>query len=127
VQYQEVVKKVCRQVPDVKKVTRWVYSCKTADFCKPGCFLHGPGHQDGCGDCDGHRPCCPCGPVGCKHLLLKRLVTEECPTTRCVVECTVERVPCVVYRMVPCGMPPASGPAPVPADGVVLHFPPQGQ
>jgi hypothetical protein len=125
VQYREVVKRVCKNVPDVKRVTHWVYECKTVDFCKAGCSLHGARHQGTCDDCDGHGSRCPCGPVGAKHYLLKRLVTEECPTTRCVVECTVERVPCVVCRKVPCAASPAACPAPVPARAT-LGFQPQG-
>jgi hypothetical protein len=118
VQHRVVIKRVCRQVPDVKKVTHWVYDCQLEDFCKAGCPLHGAHPQADCPDC-AHKACCPCGPPGTRHLLLKRLVTEECPTTKCVVECTVEHVPCVVYRKVPCATSPVAPPAPVPAGPVV--------
>jgi hypothetical protein len=33
---------------------------------------------------------------------MKKIVTEECPTFKCVVECFVEQVPVKIYRKVPC-------------------------
>lgn len=95
--YKEVVRKVCREVCDVKKVTKWVYDCKTENFCLKQCR---PGHKcsEDCASCKGPYQ---------KNLLIKRMVVEEHPTTKCVVEEVVERVPCVVYRKVPCAAVPS--------------------
>src|SRR5262245_19401053 len=79
--YKEVCKKVCRVVPDVKKETRNVYECRCEDFCLkrcPCCLCKG-GSCDGCA---GVR----CGHPRTKHVLMKKIVTEERPTTKCVVE-----------------------------------------
>jgi hypothetical protein len=69
--------KVCREVPDVKKITKWVYCCKEEDYCAPRilppCLWH---------LCGG----CACGVPRTKHFLVKKAVVTECPTTKCVVE-----------------------------------------
>lgn len=104
--YKEVIKKVCRQVPDVKKVTKWVYDCKTEDFCIKQCSgllgKGGSGCSSGCSTgCDSGCPNGTCSGPYQRTLLIKRLVTTEVPTTKCIVEEVVERVPCVVKKA-PC-------------------------
>jgi hypothetical protein len=94
--YREVIRKVCRVVPEVQQVRRTVYSCKSEDYCllKCPCPL-GPGKQS----CDG---CCPqCEHPRRRNVLLKKEVVEEIPMFRCVVEEVVELVPFKVYRKVP--------------------------
>lgn len=112
--YKEVVKKFCKVVPDVKKTQKWVYSCKSEDFCLPKCSCPLHGHKK----CDTCAQCLECDGPMTKCLLVKKLVTTECPTSKCVVETVVEKVPYVVYRKVPCG-PGAAAPAPE-----VLQVPP---
>lgn len=104
--YREVVHKVCKLVPDTKKTTRTVYDCKVEDFCLPRCSL------DCKLGCDGKKASCPeCEKkVYSKKLLVKRIITEEHPTTKCQVETVVEHVPYTVYRKVPC--PPVAAPCP---------------
>lgn len=104
--YQDVCHKVCRVVPDVKKTTKPVYSCKTEDYCLKKCprLCH---CAEDCPTCDHPRT---------RKILVKKFVTTECPTYKCVVETVVERVPCKVYRKVPCisvvPPPPCLPPAP---------------
>jgi hypothetical protein len=90
---QAITRKVCRTVPDVQKITRWVYTCKPLDFCVPNCLPPGGlfhnGCESGCGDC---------GKVRTKCLLVKALVTVECPTTNCVVDGVTENAPCASPR-----------------------------
>ncbi len=124
--YKEVVRKVCRTVPDVKKVTHWVYDCKGEDYCAPRILPPHLGSHHGCDD-----GCKDCGKPRCRCMLVKTPVVEECSTTKCIVEYVSERVPYVVYRKVRCGTcvgpyvglgygspslepiaPPQAGPAP---------------
>jgi hypothetical protein len=95
------VEKVCVAVPGTRKTTRAVYKCKTVDYCIPALpglcrLLHG---------CSAGCPGCCAGPL-CKHVLLKRIVTEECPTTTC----EVQAVP-VCQPAPPCAPAPARQPA----------------
>ena len=64
--------KVCVSEPTTKKVTRVVYESKCIDYCLPKCSLLG-----GCADCGKPRT---------KHILVKKVITEECPATKCVVQ-----------------------------------------
>ncbi len=93
---KQVERSVCKVVPDVKKVSKWVYSCKEDPFCIK---KHG-----------GHCSCPSCGDPQHRIQLVKREVIEEHPTTKCVVEKVVETVTYKVYRKVPCG-PAAPPPA----------------
>ena len=95
--YKQVERSVCKVVPDVKKVSKWVYSCKEDPFCikKSG----------------KHCTCDSCSDPQHRIQLVKREVIEEHATTKCVVEKIVETVPYKVYRKVPCG-PAASSVAP---------------
>jgi hypothetical protein len=98
--------KQCVRVGDVKKTTRTKYSCKAEDRClifyckrKGGSGLSS-GHDccDGCGD--------GCGKPRTVRRLVKKFVTEECRTTKCVpvvVDCPV--VPCPAPVMPPPPMP----------------------
>lgn len=83
--YQDVIKHVCRKIPEVKK--RWMYSWVDQPFCVPDF------HKGGCPGC--------AGPYY-RKVLLKRLVEEPCGE-KCVVETMVEKVPVVVCRPSPCG------------------------
>ena len=112
IQYQQVVRKVCKMVPDVKKVRKTVYETKEEDFClskKPN----------------------TCGKPQTRKILIKKEIVEEVPTYRQVVESVVEVVPVKVYRKVPCPPPgavpqPADAPRPVQlAPPVVPPKPPQ--
>jgi len=106
--YQEVVRKCCKVVPEKIKTRRTVYGCKTEDYCLPRCPhpWHG---QSGCAE--GAPAACPaCSAPRTRQLLLKKEVVEEKSTFKCVVETVVEKVPCKVYRKVPC-----PGPGPIPA------------
>jgi hypothetical protein len=106
--YREVVHKVCKVVPEMKKVTRRVYSCKEEDYCLPKCacpfFALGK-------KCD--AACCPqCGKPQSRTVLLKKEVIEEIPSFKCVVEEVRQVVPFKVYRKVPCI--PVATPMPAP-------------
>jgi len=94
--YKEVVHCVCKVVPDIKKVTKPVHDCKAVEFCQLKC----PGFHCKHG-CDG-APCPDCGKVRTRTVLLKKFVTVEEPTCKCVVEKVIERVPYTVYHKVPC-------------------------
>jgi hypothetical protein len=131
--YREVVVKRCKVVPDVRKVSKWVYSCVEEDFCLPKCghpklelpFKKGCNACDGCApaSCDSCGPCVTCEKPRCKKKLVKREVITEEHYLKCVVEHVVEQVPYTTYRKVPCGhagapvLTPAPGamPAPTPA------------
>lgn len=107
--YQEVVRRVCKYVPDVKKVRKTVYECKQEPFCLPKCGHCGllGGHKAGCGPC---APCDRCEPLCVRHILVKREVVTECPTYKCVVETVKDVVPVKVYRAVPCEPAPVTPP-----------------
>lgn len=81
VRYKEAVRYVCKTVPDVKKVTKTVYSTKDDPFCLPG---------------SGPHP---------RKILVKTEVTTEEPTTKRVVEKVVELVPYTVKTKVPVAKP----------------------
>lgn len=83
------VKKVCKPVCDVKKETKFVYSCVCEDFCVPG-----PSKIVGCNckkDCNGCEHCCPvrkptCAAVRTRTKLIKTPVEVEKPTIKWVVQ-----------------------------------------
>ena len=90
------VKKVCRLVPDKKKVTEVEFDCKCEDFCTPGpSKLCGEKCHCDCKSPRGHtcekiwQPSCGC--VRTRHVLMKREVTKEVPSYKCVVEYVCER------------------------------------
>ncbi|MEX2113516.1 MAG: hypothetical protein WD845_10035 [Pirellulales bacterium] len=76
--------KVCRLVPDVKKITTPVYDCECEEFCVPGkseCCV-------GCDECGCRKlfytP--TCGKVRTRVKLVKTNETTEVKTFKCVVE-----------------------------------------
>ncbi len=95
--YKEVVREVCKEVPDVKKVTKIVYTTKDAPFCLRAGTPVLAGQQPGCGTCAGCK-----GPYPRKVLVKTQITTEE-PTTKCVVEKVVELVPYTVKNKAPSG------------------------
>jgi hypothetical protein len=108
--FREVCKKVCRVVPDVKKTPRNCYSCKCEDFCVLKCSC--PLCRHCCQSCQPCSPCdggcdapgyCPrCGRPHVRHLLLKKIVNDECPQPKCVVERVAVLAPCKPCRCTPC-------------------------
>jgi hypothetical protein len=93
--YQEVPCKVCKPVPDKKKTTKVVYECKEEWYCLPKCPcpLH-IGKHDCCDSCGNH--CLTCEKPRCRRILVKKIITEEVPTTKCVVENGTQTVPCTI-------------------------------
>lgn len=69
--------KLCVPVPGVKVHTTVVYGCKTVDYCLPksgGIF----------GRCHDSCPSANCeNSARTKRVLLKKVVTQECPETKC--------------------------------------------
>ncbi|MFO0865512.1 MAG: hypothetical protein U0744_12830 [Gemmataceae bacterium] len=98
-EYKEVIRDVCRVVPDVKKVSKWVYSAKQDPFC---IYKSGKsGWPCGCG-----RDGCP----GCKGpydriQLVKKEIITEIPITKCIVEKVVEVVPVKTCKKIRCTDP----------------------
>lgn len=72
--------KVCIAVPDKKKISKVEYSCTQKDICLPRCsFRFGFGHS--CCEDD----CLRCGRPRTVNVLMKRSVSHECPSMKCVV------------------------------------------
>ncbi len=89
---QDVSCKVCKPVPDKKKVTKIVYECKEEWYCLPQCPC--PLHIGKHDCCDSSGATCPtCEKPRCRRVLIKKIVTEEKPTTKCVVETVTDRTP----------------------------------
>lgn len=91
VQFREVVRKVCKQVPDIKKVKKTIYETKEEEFCVTKSHKGAATPQT-------------------RKVLIKKEIVEEVPTYRQVVETVVEVVPCKVYRKIPCFPAPAGDP-----------------
>lgn len=112
IRYQEIVHTICTTVPDVKKTVKPVYRCKEEEICLPKCSHC----KQKCGDCSS---CPQCGKPRSRRVLVKKLVMEACPTSKCVIETVVEKVPYKILRMVPCNSvslpPPVQMQAPVAA------------
>ena len=85
---QDVIKSVCKMVPEFKK--KWVYSMVDDPFC-----IRDSKHGE-CPNCSGPY---------CRKQLVKREILEPCPTMKCVTETVVERVAVTMYRKVPIGTP----------------------
>ncbi len=103
--YKEVVRKVCRVVPEVKKVSKWVYETRDEHYCLPTCpgLLCHRTHEKPCDGCPPGTAHPGCGKPACRRVLVKKEVTIDCPGYKRVVEDVVERVPYTVWRKVPCG------------------------
>jgi hypothetical protein len=97
--YREELRRCCKLVPEVKKVTRVVYACEEEYGCAPRCRIPGLCAKKGC--CE-TAPCPTCADVVRKRKLVKKLIVEEKAGHKWVVEMQVERVPHTVYRKVPC-------------------------
>lgn len=97
---KEQVRHCCKVVPNVKK--KWVYDWVEEGFCIPKSPFCPPG-------CDKHKiPHCK----SCTRKQLVKKEVEECAGYKCEVDKIVEKVPCKVYRIVPCGPAEAAFPAP---------------
>ena len=88
----------CVLVPSVRKESHVVYRCKELGICLPHRTLwdlfRGPAETCAqCGPGDGCHPCPveACPPCACqarrKTVLLKKIVSVECPTFKCEVVC----------------------------------------
>jgi hypothetical protein len=105
--------KTCVPAPDVIKIVTPAYTCKGADIClpkrslcdlftwrcdKPGCGESCGGCASGCGspcDCVCPRTSCPQCECRARHkmVLMKKLVTTECPAFKCEPVCCPETCP----------------------------------
>jgi hypothetical protein len=104
---KDCVKKECVRVPDTRKKTHTEYRCIEEDICKPRCHLCKLGKcGGGCDNCDTGK-CKDCGKVRCRRKLVKKFVTEEQCTTKCIA---VVKPECCETAC-----PPAPIPAPAPA------------
>jgi hypothetical protein len=91
----EAYRKVCVREPVTRKVPHTLYDCKREDFCAAPCPFARLGRPLGldCQDC--------CGPVRSRAILLKRVVTSECPGWKCVVAHEYCASPSPVARTMP--------------------------
>ncbi len=76
--------KVCRLVPDVKKVPKVTYTCECEDFCVPGRSEHCVTYDE-CGNKQ-HCYAPTCGKVRTRTKLVKHETMVEKPGYKCVVE-----------------------------------------
>src|SRR6516165_5113020 len=72
--------KVCVAVVGTKKVMKNEYQCKPVDYCLPR--LPGLWQLWYAGKTD----CLECGRPLYRRVLMKRIVTQECPTVQCEVQ-----------------------------------------
>ncbi len=84
--------KVCRLVPDVKKVPKVTYACECEDICIPGksCIIGYKCETDDDCECGHHKHPEPiwqpsCGRVITRHKLVKIETVKEVKTFKCVV------------------------------------------
>ncbi len=84
--------KVCTSVLGTKKTEKVIYDEKCVDYCIPRCSLWSI-FSGQCG-CAGGTECQTCGQPHTKHLLVKKIVHEECPN----VKCEVQPAPCEATR-----------------------------
>ena len=85
-------KKTCVSVPTTITHTRVVFASKCVEYCLPKCSLQ-RGCDASCAD--------NCGPVRTKNVLLKRVIVDECPGTKCVPGYAAP-APCPVKCATPC-------------------------
>jgi hypothetical protein len=108
-------------VPTTTKKTKVEYSCQEKDICLPKCSLAGlfhrggghgqTGHGHACGDDCPKVGCTQCGKPRTVRVLMKRVVTTECPDTKCEAVLQPGAARCVQ----PCLAPAAVAPAIVPS------------
>jgi hypothetical protein len=103
IEYREQERAVCKQVPI--KHSKWVYCSRVDHFCLPVVCRSFFGQHVAC------ETCTDCNGPLVRHQLLKKKVEWE-SGTRCVVETVKERVPCVVWRLVPSDAAPTLSPLP---------------
>jgi len=144
---RSVCDKVCRVVCEMKEVKKTVWTVETEEFCvpMPNC---GHGCQQGCGSCGscdaggcGEESCTTCGcdpceslrnrkvvpprcgPVRCRKKLVKKEITCEVPTYKCVVEfcCPGCDSGCGEEEAAPAATPQES---PAPATTLIAPLPP---
>ena len=85
----ECAAKVCVPTTTIKKKEKVIYDQKCVDYCIPRCSLFSI-LSGSCG-CDANgKGCLNCGQPRTKHLLVKIIVRDECPETKC----EVQPVPC---------------------------------
>lgn len=104
-EYREVSHACCKQVPIIRK--KWVYSSKSDYFCVPKFPACSCDKQAGC---PSSPECGSCNGPFCRQQLIKKRVEYQCGT-KCEVEIVKDKVPCVVWRKVPCsqvGPPPGA-------------------
>jgi hypothetical protein len=86
----------CVVLPDVVIRTRNLYACKEATICLPHRLLGGlfpkPCCNAGCCQKTGCCDCPPASPPTCcvrrtRHVLLKKVLTTECPSFKCEAVC----------------------------------------
>ena len=65
--------KSCVAVPAIITHHKTVFASKCIEYCTPKCSL-----QRGCDSCADN-----CGKVRTKHVLMKKVITTECPGTKC--------------------------------------------
>jgi len=77
---QDLSCKVCKPVAATKKVTKTIYESKVEWYClaKCPCLLHAATH-----DCTSYTTC---DKPRCRRVLVKKIITEEQPITKCQVE-----------------------------------------
>jgi len=85
--------KTCVAVPATLKTDKVIYDDRCVDYCLPRCSLWSL-LGGGCG-CDGG--CLSCGHPRTRHVLLKKILHEECPDVKCEP------------REAPCGPPCVPG------------------
>jgi hypothetical protein len=77
---------VCKVVPDVKRVSRTVYSSRTEWICLPKCRCALPLVQRECSETA--ATCAQCKKPRLRRVLVKRLVVDEKPGFKCVIDDT---------------------------------------
>lgn len=129
--------KSCMAVPTTVKRTRTEYGSKAINYCLPPCGRCAQQHHcnEDCGQDGGCGRSLECGPVRTRHVLLKRVVTEERPGTKCEPVSIAPATPqCSVSCPAPCEMPRGAAPSvhigdpqpvPMPAEHPPLSGPPR--
>lgn len=75
---------LCCPEPAKRKITRVLYDCKCEDYCLPRCNCKCWLWWKQCLPCG--ELCVECGQPRVRHVLLKKIVTDECPTVNCVLK-----------------------------------------